>query len=284
MRPLQRLAGVGAEPVAQVAAVALDSAPGRPPGRGPPPRCAAGRRAATRRPAAAACAASSSGSAPAWAPIRLAARASDEPGRPGVGGGRPPHLGQRAAAVPGCGEAIRQRQRFPGEFARRARRPGPARRRRPWPAAASRMLSTSPGAAPSRYPAPSLDDHVRAVRTAGPRHQHLQALQPVDRRVVAPDQLDQLVGGHRPAAARGQRRQQRLRAIARHWLLSPAHVPQQAQARCSPGQSKNYGALVGGRDFVWRKHRPGFLAPRVPPASPAGPEETYLVQSRTWVT
>ena len=34
---------------------------------------------------------------------------------------------------------------------------------------------------------------------------------------------------HRPAAARGQRRQQGLRAIACHCLLSPAHLSQQAQ-------------------------------------------------------
>jgi ABC-type transport system involved in cytochrome c biogenesis ATPase subunit len=74
-------------------------------------------------------------------------------------------------------------------------------------------------------------DHVGAAGGARARDQHLQALQRVDRRLFAPDQLDQLAVGHRPAGVRGQCGQQGLRAVAHHRPLAPADVPEQAQRK-----------------------------------------------------
>ena len=75
MHALQRLAGVGAEALAQVAAVALEALQGD---RRPADRRLGAQQVSEQglvvRPGGVA--ASSSGRTPAWAPIRLAARAS----------------------------------------------------------------------------------------------------------------------------------------------------------------------------------------------------------------
>ena len=73
------------------------------------------------------------------------------------------------------------------------------------------------------------DDRVRAARVPGPRHQHLQALHAVARRVVSPDELDQLFRPHRAAVARREGSKQRLRAIARNRSPPPAHIRKQGQ-------------------------------------------------------
>jgi hypothetical protein len=51
----------------------------------------------------------------------------------------------------------------------------------------------------------------------------------VARRVVSPDELDQLFRPHRPAVARHERSKQRLRAIARNRSPPPAHIRKQGQ-------------------------------------------------------
>ena len=73
--------------------------------------------------------------------------------------------------------------------------------------------------------------HDRAGAERGPRarDQHLQALRPVHRRLVAPDEVDQPLAAYRPPAGGRQRRQQRLRTLPRDGGSPPAHVTEKGQ-------------------------------------------------------
>ena len=176
-----------------------------------------------------ACAASSTGSASACAPVRLEARARTT----------------RAAAA---SAAAARRISASGPYSS-----SPTPDRPPASASASRAsraasaASRSSAAAASRTRPDSLaavdlarrgsqpvsdtvaHDRVRAAGGARPRHQHLQALQPIARRLVAPDELDQLLGPHRAAVTRRESGEQRLRAVARDRSPPPAHIFQQGQ-------------------------------------------------------
>ena len=82
---------------------------------------------------------------------------------------------------------------------------------------------------PEPVPGAVADDRVRTARVPGPRHQHLQALVAVARRVFSPHKLDQLFGAHWTAVAGRESSQQRLRAIARNRSPPPAHIGKQGQ-------------------------------------------------------
>ena len=211
------------------------SAPAPRPGLGPRPRCAAGRPAAPRRAGTRYAPPPAAGGACGWAPVRLGGAGQDDRARlrrrrPRLGGSR--RAGRRLPRR--SRRHLRARLARPSARASRARSAAraaslssaeAAARTRP----ASLALSTSSGATPSRYPAPSRTIDVRPAGAARPRHQHLQALHAVGGRRFAPDQLDQLRGPDRAAAPRGQGRQQRLRALPHDGDAVPAHVFQEGQ-------------------------------------------------------
>ena len=223
VRPLERLARIGAEPLAQFLPVALETIERR---RG----AADGRLAAQQvrqqrfveRPFR----------------VRRLEHRQRVRGRPhpaggprhdharegGVHRGRPAHLRQRAAIrVAHLGQAFRERQGLPGEPGGGGRVPVELGRgvanesRQPRAVNLTRHYSQPVSGTVA-------DDRVRAAHVPGARHENLEALHPVVRGLVAPDQLDQLAGPHRTAATCRESRQQRLRPIARDRGAPPAHI------------------------------------------------------------
>jgi ABC-type transport system involved in cytochrome c biogenesis ATPase subunit len=175
----------------------------------------------------------------------------DHPRGGRIRGGGPPDLRERAVVpVNGPGQAGRQRQGLPRQPLGGGRVPvehgrGGAHELR------------EPGAVdlawrgPQPVPGAVADDRVRTARVPGPRHQHLRALQAVARRVVSPDELDQVFRPHRAAAARRESSKQRLRAIARNRSPPPAHIGQQGQGdahlislESRPDGPEAFGALL----------------------------------------
>ena len=258
VRALQQLAGIRAEPLAQVPAVALETLE----------RC---RRAADRGLAA------QQVREQRLVLRRLRMRRLEDrqrgrvrarpAGRPGqdhprggrIGGGGPPDLRQRAV-VPVSGPGR------PAASARASRAsPSAAAASRSSTAAAARTSSRQPAAVdlarrgPQPVPGAVPDDRVRAARVPGPRHQHLQALLPVARRVVAPDQFDQLVGPHRTAVAGREGGEQRLRAIARDRSPPPAHIGEQGQGDAHRTSLEARGAGARGPLHTPRRQRPATL-------------------------
>ena len=153
----------------------------------------------------------------------------DHAGGREIAGRRAAELGQRVGVVVDRrGQPVRQRQRLAGQRGRAVgvvvqRGGGVARERGEPDAVDLGGVDAEPVAGGVAH------DRVGAQRGPRARDQHLQALRRVRRRLVAPDEVDQPLGADRPPAGGGQRRQQRLRALARDRRPPPAHVPEQRQ-------------------------------------------------------
>ena len=179
-------------------------------------------------------------------------------GRPGqdhprggrIRGGGPPDLRERAVVPVSCpGQAGRQRQGLPRQPFGGGRVPVEHGR-----GGAHELCE--PGAVdlsrrgPQPVPGALADDRVGTARVPGPRHQHLQALRAVARRVVSPDELDQLFGPHRHGS-RGPRAQRAAPAGDRPQPVSPASAhPQAGSGRCSPAQSRSASRASRIRSFL----------------------------------
>jgi hypothetical protein len=200
---------------------------------------------------------------------RVRARPAGGPGQDHPRGGRiggrgPPDLGQRAVVSGGGrGQASRQFQGLPRQLL-----------------GGGRVLVEHGYGGPHEFGQPAAvdltrrgpepvadgvaDDRVRAARVPGPRHQHLQAFLAVARRVVAPDQLDQLVGPHRTGAAGRESSQQRLRAIPRNRSPPPAHLGEQGQGDAH--RTSLEARLDGPESFGYRPGNRVDPRPREEPA------------------
>ena len=239
MRLPQPLARARAEPLAQVAPVALEPLERR---AGPAHRGLAAQQVGEQRLVVGALGVrrlqrgqrlgvrSRSGSRPARGrPAR--------PRRP-----RPP----RARTRPSGPSSSRRREQPVGQRERLARERAAAAASRPARAAASRRARQPRGVDLGRADAEPVagrvaDDRVGSAGRARARDEHLQALRRVRGRVVAPDELDQPLIRNGPPPRR-QRGEQRPRAVAGDGGSLPAHVVEQ-------GQSERHRASLFRRAF-----------------------------------
>ena len=247
VRPAEALAGIGAEPLEQVLPVGLVALERRP---GPAHHGLAPQQVGEQRLVVGA-----RGMGGLQRRQRLGMRAGaagrlrqDHAGGGEIAGRRAADLGQRIGLVLArCGQPVRQRQRLAGQRGRAVgvvveRGGGVAHERGEPDAVDLGRVDPEPVADGVAHDRPGAERGPRA------RDQHLQALRRVRRRLLAPDQVDQPLGAHRPPAGRRQRRQQRLRTLPRDRGSPPAHVPQQ-------GQGDGHGASLGSAEPALGQHR-----------------------------
>ena len=82
------------------------------------------------------------------------------------------------------------------------------------------------------------DDRLLPAGAAGTRDEHLEALRRVRGGLIAPDELDQLLGADRPSVTGRERRQQRTRALPDDGRPSPADIVQKLEHDRHASQSK----------------------------------------------
>jgi len=105
-------------------------------------------------------------------------------------------------------------------------------------------------------------DRVGPVRGAGARDEDLERLRRVGRRVVAPDELDEPLVRHRAPLRGRQRGQQRAGTIAGDGCSAPPHVLQQRQRHAHPGESTARAGVIRGPRRPARSRPPGPTARR----------------------